>query len=62
MPGRTMNVLNEASITAYGDALEQALRTTQVKGIIVTSAKADFIAGADLEMLLQRRHVRRGRG
>jgi 3-hydroxyacyl-CoA dehydrogenase / enoyl-CoA hydratase / 3-hydroxybutyryl-CoA epimerase len=52
MPNRTMNVLNEASITAYAGALEGALKDDKVKGIIVTSAKADFIAGADLEMLL----------
>ena len=52
MPGRTMNVLNEGSITAYAGALETALKDEKVKGIIVTSAKADFIAGADLEMLL----------
>ncbi|CAN5518930.1 3-hydroxyacyl-CoA dehydrogenase NAD-binding domain-containing protein [soil metagenome] len=52
MPGRTMNVLNEGSITAYAGALEAALKDEKVKGIIVTSAKADFIAGADLEMLL----------
>src|SRR5258708_12211077 len=52
MPNRTMNVLNEASITAYQGALETALKDDKVKGIIVTSGKADFIAGADLEMLL----------
>src|SRR5262249_56509732 len=52
MPNRTMNVLNEASLTAYTGALEQALKDDKVKGIILTSAKADFIAGADLEMLL----------
>ena len=52
MPNRTMNVLNEASITAYAGALDTALKDDKVKGIIVTSGKADFIAGADLEMLL----------
>jgi 3-hydroxyacyl-CoA dehydrogenase / enoyl-CoA hydratase / 3-hydroxybutyryl-CoA epimerase len=52
MPGRTMNVLNEGSITAYAGVLEQALKDEKVKGIILTSGKADFIAGADLEMLL----------
>src|SRR5882672_1521798 len=52
MPNRTMSVLNEASITAYAGALETALKDDKVKGIIVASAKADFIAGADLEMLL----------
>ena len=52
MPGRSMNVLNEASMTAYAGAIEEAIKDDKVKGIILTSAKADFIAGADLEMLL----------
>jgi 3-hydroxyacyl-CoA dehydrogenase / enoyl-CoA hydratase / 3-hydroxybutyryl-CoA epimerase len=52
MPGRSMNVLNEASMTAYAGALENALADDKVKGIIVTSGKDSFIAGADLEMLL----------
>jgi 3-hydroxyacyl-CoA dehydrogenase/enoyl-CoA hydratase/3-hydroxybutyryl-CoA epimerase len=52
MPGRTMNVLNEGSITAYRDALGKALKDDKVKGIIITSGKDTFIAGADLEMLM----------
>jgi 3-hydroxyacyl-CoA dehydrogenase/enoyl-CoA hydratase/3-hydroxybutyryl-CoA epimerase len=52
MPGRSMNVLNEASMTAYAEALEKALKDDKVKGIILTSGKDSFIAGADLEMLL----------
>ncbi|SJZ40487.1 3-hydroxyacyl-CoA dehydrogenase / enoyl-CoA hydratase / 3-hydroxybutyryl-CoA epimerase [Enhydrobacter aerosaccus] len=52
MPGRTMNVLNEASMTAYAEALEKALKDEKVKGIILTSGKDTFIAGADLDMLL----------
>jgi 3-hydroxyacyl-CoA dehydrogenase / enoyl-CoA hydratase / 3-hydroxybutyryl-CoA epimerase len=52
MPNRTMNVLNEASMTAYAGALEQALKDEKVKGIILASGKDTFIAGADLDMLL----------
>jgi 3-hydroxyacyl-CoA dehydrogenase/enoyl-CoA hydratase/3-hydroxybutyryl-CoA epimerase len=52
MPNRSMNVLNEASMTAYAGALEQAFKDEKVKGIIVTSGKDSFIAGADLDMLL----------
>ena len=52
MPNRTMNVLNEASMTAYAGALETAMKDAKVKGIIITSAKEAFIAGADLEMIL----------
>jgi 3-hydroxyacyl-CoA dehydrogenase/enoyl-CoA hydratase/3-hydroxybutyryl-CoA epimerase len=47
-----MNVLNEGSITAYRDALGKALKDDKVKGIIITSGKDTFIAGADLEMLM----------
>ncbi len=52
MPGRTMNVLNEGSLTAYTETLDKALKDDKVKGIILTSGKDTFIAGADLEMLL----------
>ena len=52
MPNRAMNVLNEASMPAYAGALETALKDDKVKGIIITSGKDSFIAGADLEMIL----------
>ena len=52
MPGRSMNVLNEASIAAYADALGKAQKDDKVKGIIITSGKDSFIAGADLKMLM----------
>jgi 3-hydroxyacyl-CoA dehydrogenase/enoyl-CoA hydratase/3-hydroxybutyryl-CoA epimerase len=52
MPGRSMNVLNEGSMTAYAEALEKALKDDKVKGIVLTSGKDSFIAGADLDMLL----------
>jgi 3-hydroxyacyl-CoA dehydrogenase / enoyl-CoA hydratase / 3-hydroxybutyryl-CoA epimerase len=51
MPGRSMNVLNNDSIPAFADAIQKAIADDVVKGVIVTSTKPDFIAGADLEML-----------
>lgn len=51
MPGRSMNVLNNDSIPAFADALKKAIADDAVKGVIITSGKPDFIAGADLEML-----------
>lgn len=51
MPGRKQNVFNQASLDAFEAALDRALGTDGVVGIVVTSAKKDFIAGADLEML-----------
>ena len=51
MPGRSANVIN----TEFGEGLTRALeRLTEeepLAGVIVTSAKKTFMAGADLEML-----------
>jgi len=52
MPGRSMNVLNEASIAEYGEAVERVLAEVNIKGAVVTSAKPTFIAGADLDWVL----------
>ncbi|MBM3392932.1 MAG: 3-hydroxyacyl-CoA dehydrogenase, partial [Betaproteobacteria bacterium] len=53
LPGRSQNVLNEQSMAAFAQAAQKALANPAVKGILVASAKADFIAGGDLEMLLK---------
>ena len=47
-----MNVLNEQSMAAFGEAVQRARADAAVKGVIVTSAKPEFIAGADLNMVL----------
>jgi 3-hydroxyacyl-CoA dehydrogenase/enoyl-CoA hydratase/3-hydroxybutyryl-CoA epimerase len=51
MPGRSMNVLSASSIAAYEAAIADALADAAVKGVIVTSGKPAFIAGADLSMM-----------
>lgn len=51
MPGRSMNVLSEESINEYVAAADKAIADPGVKGVVVTSAKPAFIAGADLSML-----------
>ena len=51
MAGRSMNVMSDASIRAYGEATQAAIENDAVKGIIIASAKRDFVAGADLEMM-----------
>ena len=51
MPGRSMNVLGPESTPAYIEAVEKAIADDAVKGVIVTSGKSSFIAGADLEMI-----------
>jgi len=53
MPGRSMNVMNFESMTAFAEAVNKALADDAVKGVIIASGKKDFIAGADLEMMLK---------
>lgn len=48
-----MNVLNDESIAALSEALEKAYADEQAKGIIITSERPEFIAGADLKMILR---------
>lgn len=51
LPGRSQNVLNGESCAAFFAAASRALQDAAVKGMLVTSAKPDFIAGGDLEWL-----------
>lgn len=46
-----VNVKNRAAIAAFVDAVDTVLTDANVKGIIVTSAKSDFISGGDLDEL-----------
>ena len=52
MPGRSQNVINGGSCAALFAAIEKAATDSAVKGILMTSAKPDFVAGGDLEWLL----------
>jgi 3-hydroxyacyl-CoA dehydrogenase/enoyl-CoA hydratase/3-hydroxybutyryl-CoA epimerase len=52
MAGRSQNVLNEESCAALCVMTERVVSDDAVKGILMTSAKPDFIAGGDLEWLL----------
>ncbi|HUH84193.1 MAG TPA: enoyl-CoA hydratase-related protein, partial [Stellaceae bacterium] len=51
MTDRSMNVLNEASVATFGERVAAAIADPAVKGIVVTSKKRDFLAGADLTEL-----------
>ncbi|WP_341909276.1 3-hydroxyacyl-CoA dehydrogenase NAD-binding domain-containing protein [Ferrovibrio terrae] len=53
MTDRSMNVMNRASIAAFREAVDKAIQDKAVKGVIVTSAKADFVAGGDLVSMLE---------
>ena len=51
MPGRAVNVINAQSLEEYAACVDRAIADRQVRGVIVTSSKPGFIAGADLEWL-----------
>lgn len=52
MQGFPMNVINEQSSEAFKNKLEEVLADKDVKGVIITSSRPEFIAGADLNMIL----------
>src|SRR6266404_5037359 len=51
IPGRSMNVLDETTITELEEIVKQTSADAAVKGVVVTSGKEAFSAGADLSML-----------
>lgn len=51
VPGEKQNTLNERSARALADAFASVEHDDSVKGIVLISGKADFIAGADITML-----------
>jgi 3-hydroxyacyl-CoA dehydrogenase / enoyl-CoA hydratase / 3-hydroxybutyryl-CoA epimerase len=51
MPGRSMNVMNDASLGEFAAAVDNVLSDPDTKGVVITSGKPAFIAGADLEWL-----------
>jgi len=50
MPGRKQNVINEEFGKGFSEMLEK-LEADDVAGVIITSAKKDFIAGGDIDGL-----------
>ncbi|MBM3556776.1 MAG: enoyl-CoA hydratase/isomerase family protein, partial [Alphaproteobacteria bacterium] len=58
MTDRSMNVLNPESLAAHKAAVEKAINDPKVKGVIVTSKKADFLAGADLVKMFKVRDAK----
>ncbi|ACY48356.1 3-hydroxyacyl-CoA dehydrogenase NAD-binding domain-containing protein [Rhodothermus marinus] len=53
MPGRSANVINEVLAEALAAALDRLEQEKDaISGVILTSAKSTFLAGADLEGLL----------
>ncbi|MDB5518488.1 MAG: hypothetical protein JWQ17_5246 [Tardiphaga sp.] len=52
-PNSSVNVKNREAIAAFRAAVEAAIDDSAVKGVIITSAKKDFISGGDLDELRQ---------
>src|SRR5256885_4659588 len=51
IPGRSMNVLDETSTSELDAIVKQTTTDAAVKGVVITSSKDAFCAGADLSML-----------
>ncbi len=51
IPGRSMNVLDQRSGEELAQIIKQLTEDAAVKGVVITSAKEAFCAGADLAML-----------
>jgi 3-hydroxyacyl-CoA dehydrogenase/enoyl-CoA hydratase/3-hydroxybutyryl-CoA epimerase len=51
IPGRSMNVLDQTSVDELEAIVKQTTADAAVKGVVITSSKEAFCAGADLSML-----------
>ena len=47
-----VNIMNEATVFEFFTAVDKAVTNEAVKGIVINSAKQDFIAGGDLKWFL----------
>jgi 3-hydroxyacyl-CoA dehydrogenase / enoyl-CoA hydratase / 3-hydroxybutyryl-CoA epimerase len=57
IPGRSMNVLDQTSSEELEDIVKQTTADAAVKGVVITSSKEAFCAGADLSMLEGMNHA-----
>ncbi len=53
IPDRPVNVMNETTMAGFRDEVEKAIADDGVKGVVIASAKDDFIAGADIDGFLE---------
>lgn len=51
LPNRSMNVINAEFGEGFEPACKRAIEDDAVKGIVITSAKDSFVAGADIDMI-----------
>jgi 3-hydroxyacyl-CoA dehydrogenase/enoyl-CoA hydratase/3-hydroxybutyryl-CoA epimerase len=57
IPGRSMNVLDPTSVDELEAIVKQTTEDAAIKGVVITSAKEAFCAGADLSMLESMSHT-----
>lgn len=48
---RPMNVINETFLNEFSDAINGALSNQDITGVVITSSRPEFIAGADLGLI-----------
>ena len=53
MPGRAMNVLNPTLTAPFAELVTRLETDATLKGLVITSGKATFIVGADIDQLTQ---------
>ncbi|MEM9430948.1 MAG: 3-hydroxyacyl-CoA dehydrogenase NAD-binding domain-containing protein [Pseudomonadota bacterium] len=53
LPDATMNVLNEQGIRELDACVDQVLADDAIKGAVITSGKADFAGGMDLNVIAE---------
>ena len=53
MEGRSMNVLNEQLTEPFAQAINDIESDDAITGVVITSGKDSFIAGADIDMIAQ---------
>jgi 3-hydroxyacyl-CoA dehydrogenase/enoyl-CoA hydratase/3-hydroxybutyryl-CoA epimerase len=51
LPGRPMNVVNDELMTALAAVVERVAGDPAIKGLVLTSGKADFCAGGDIDRI-----------
>ncbi|MFP5399670.1 MAG: enoyl-CoA hydratase-related protein, partial [Gammaproteobacteria bacterium] len=51
LPGRPMNVVGDELMTALAHVVERVASDEAIKGLVLTSGKADFCAGGDLDRM-----------
>lgn len=64
MADRPVNVMNDESLKLFAELIEKALADASVKGVVIASAKRDFVTGADLVSFLsdRRPHIIQEKG